>query len=330
MGNLCWGTSNLSRPRSYRIPIDEVWDDDWDEEAEEMIREDKRRSRYFTQYAIEQGNKFRPTSNTKPKLPPGYYAGGGDNYGIFIEKLPLSTSELIRFPNTIADQVICEFDSFWDKKDEYLSRGESHKRGFLLWGPPGGGKTCTVAFIMKDFIKAGNIVFEFNSYLMDTLNYFRKIEPTRKIMVIIEDVDNLMRNSDLEHALLQFLDGSVQHKDTIVIATTNYPEQLPDRVINRPSRFDRVSYIGTPSARDREIYIREKSKKLRSNSIKKWVRETEGFTLAHLKELIVSVEVFGISYKETMNRLNEMRKKDYKSDDYEKQLRGKDDFGFNK
>ena len=121
----------MSRPRGYRIPIDEVWDDDEDwREAEEMIREDKRRSRYFTQYAIEQGNKFRPTSNTKPKLPPGYYAGGGDNYGIFIEKLPLSTSELIRFPNTIADQVICEFDSFWDKKDEYLSRGESHKRGF--------------------------------------------------------------------------------------------------------------------------------------------------------------------------------------------------------
>ena len=321
---------NLSRPKGYSLSVDDLYDDDWDDEAEEMIRKDKQRSKYFTQYAIEQGNRFRPTSNTKPKLPPGYYAGGGDNYGIFIEKLPLSTSELIRFPNTIADQVICEFDSFWDKKDEYLSRGESHKRGFLLWGPPGGGKTCTVAFIMKDFIKAGNIVFEFNSYLMDTLNYFRKIEPKRKIMVIIEDVDNLMRNSDLEHALLQFLDGSVQHKNTIVIATTNYPEQLPDRVINRPSRFDRVSYIGTPSARDREIYIREKSKKLRSNSIKKWVRETEGFTLAHLKELIVSVEVFGLTYKETMNRLNEMRKKDYKSDDYEKQLRGKDDFGFNK
>ena len=53
----------MSRPRGYRIPIDEVWDDDWDEEAEEMIREDKRRSKYFTQYAIEQGNRFRPTSN---------------------------------------------------------------------------------------------------------------------------------------------------------------------------------------------------------------------------------------------------------------------------
>ena len=320
----------MKRPKGYTLSVEDMYEDDWDEEEEEMSREEKRRSKYFTQYAIEQGNRFRPTSKTRPKLPAGYYVGGGDNYGIYIEKLSVNTSELIRFPDTIADQVICEFDSFWSKKDEYLSRGESHKRGFLLWGPPGGGKTCTVAFIMKDFIKAGNIVFEFNNYLMDTLNYFRKIEPTRKIMVIIEDVDNLMRNSDLEHSLLQFLDGSVQHKNTIVIATTNYPEELPDRIINRPSRFDRISYIGAPSTRDREIYIREKSKKLRSNSIKKWVRETEGFTLAHLKELIVSVEVFGISYKETMNRLNEMRKKEYKSDDYEKHLRGKDDFGFNK
>ena len=320
----------MSRPKGYSLSVEDMYDDNWDEEEVEMARAEKRRSKYFTQYAIEQGNRFRPTSNTKSKLPPGYYVGNGDNYGLYIEKSPLNTSELIRFPDTIADQVICEFDSFWSKKDEYLSRGESHKRGFLLWGPPGGGKTCTVAFIMKDFIKAGNIVFEFNNYLMDTLNYFRKIEPTRKIMVIIEDVDNLMRNTDLEHALLQFLDGSVQHKNTIVIATTNYPEELPDRIINRPSRFDRISYIGAPSTRDREIYIREKSKKLRSNSIKKWVRETEGFTLAHLKELIVSVEVFGISYKETMNRLNEMRKKEYKSDDYEKHLRGKDDFGFNK
>ena len=320
----------MKRPKGYTLSVEDMYEDDWDEEEEEMSRAEKRRSKYFTQYAIEQGNRFRPTSKTRPKLPAGYYVGGGDNYGIYIEKLSVNTSELIRFPDTIADQVICEFDSFWSKKDEYLSRGESHKRGFLLWGPPGGGKTCTVAFIMKDFIKAGNIVFEFNNYLMDTLNYFRKIEPTRKIMVIIEDVDNLMRNSDLEHSLLQFLDGSVQHKNTIVIATTNYPEELPDRIINRPSRFDRISYIGAPSTRDREIYIREKSKKLRSNSIKKWVRETEGFTLAHLKELIVSVEVFGISYKETMNRLNEMRKKEYKSDDYEKHLRGKDDFGFNK
>ena len=322
-------THNLSRPKGYSLSVEDLYDDDWDEEEEEMARAEKRRSKYFTQYAIEQGNRFRPTSKTRPKLPAGYYVGGGDNYGIYIEKLSVNTSELIRFPDTIADQVICEFDSFWSKKDEYLSRGESHKRGFLLWGPPGGGKTCTVAFIMKDFIKAGNIVFEFNNYLMDTLNYFRKIEPTRKIMVIIEDVDNLMRNTDLEHSLLQFLDGSVQHKNTIVIATTNYPEELPDRIINRPSRFDRISYIGAPSTRDREIYIREKSKKLRSNSIKKWVRETEGFTLAHLKELIVSVEVFGISYKETMNRLNEMRKKEYKSDDYEKHLRGKSNTGFN-
>jgi hypothetical protein len=320
----------------YRDPIkvdvaDKFWDTfpspspvDWDEEAQELVAEmteRKRRRRHFVQYAIEEGNKYRPATKSTAILPPGIYRISRDNHGHFFAKQSLNTSDIIRFPNTIADNVISEFKTFWSKKDEYKSRGENHKRGFLLWGPPGGGKTCTVSLIMKDFVKQGNVVFEFNDYVVDGLPSFRTIEPDRKVMVVIEDIDNFTKHSDVEQILLQFLDGSTPHVNTIMIATTNYPEELPDRIINRPSRFDRVAYIGFPSEEDR-------AKKLTKKQIEKWVKDTDGFTLAHVKELIVSVEVFGLKYENALARLTEMRQKIADSSDYTKRLRGTQNLGF--
>ena len=149
-------------------------------------------------------------------------------------------------------------------------------------------------------------------------------------MIVMEDIDAYLHDYGNEQAILDMLDGSVKHSNTILIATTNYPERLPDRIINRPSRFDRVEYIGTPSKNDRKIYLKEKSKTLSTKDINKWVKDTNGWTLAHIKELILSVEVFGLGYVETLDRLNKMRKKLESSGDYERELRGKEDtnFGF--
>ena len=313
---------------------DEYWDtfppeEEWDDEAQELVDEMKKRKRYFVQYAIEEGSKYRPSAKTTRILPPGLYKIKDDNFGQYFEKQILNTSEIIRFPGTVADDVISEFETFWTKKDEYESRGENHKRGFMLWGPPGGGKTCTVSLIMKDFIKQGNIIFEFNDNIIDGITSFRKIEPGRKVMIVIEDIDGLVKYTGAEQVLLQFLDGSVPHINTIMIATTNYPETLPDRIINRPSRFDRIAYIGFPSKTDRKIYIKNKSKKLTAKQINEWVDDTKGFTLAHIKELIVSVEVFELEYKNALARLDEMRQKIADSSDYTKKLRGRENVGFN-
>ena len=287
-----------------------------------------RREKYFKQYSVERGNIFRPTSKTVQALIPGLYRAREDQYGFFFERDYLDTSELIRFPNSIADLVINEFDTFWTKKDKYLDRGEPHKRGFVLWGPPGGGKTCTVSFIIKDFIKQGNIVFIFNYYLLNALNYFRTIESDRKILIIMEDIDSLIKDRHEEQGVLEFLDGSVQYTNTIVIATTNYPEELSDRIINRPSRFDRIAFVGLPSYEDRVLYLSKKAKNLSAPQLKGWAKDTENWTLAHLKELIIAVEVFELEYDETLNRINKMRLKQEHSSNYEKSLRGKKTTGF--
>jgi len=55
--------------------------------------------------------------------------------------------------------------------------------------------------------------------------------------------------------VLNLLDGVKQVDNIIYIATTNYPELLEERILNRPSRFDRRFHIGTPSAEVRKFYF---------------------------------------------------------------------------
>lgn len=302
------------------------------DEIEEQLDEVRAafREQHFIQYNVEQGTNYRPASRTVHSLPAGLYTAQSDNYGLFFAQQELDMSELIRFDDTIADIVINEFEDFWTKQSLYEERGEVHKRGFMLWGPPGGGKTSTVSFIMKDFIAENGIVFAFNNLLIDAIRQFRVVEPARKVMIIMEDIDAYIHDSYNEQAILDMLDGSVKHSNVILIATTNYPERLPDRIINRPSRFDRVEFIGNPNLRDRKIYLRQKSKTLKAVDITKWAKATDGWTLAHIKELILSVEVFGLGYEATIQRLNKMRKKMETSVDYEKEMRGRMDskFGF--
>ena len=48
---------------------------------------------------------------------------------------------------------------------------------------------------------------------------------------------------------------------------------------------------------------------LRGIDLDKWVRETKGLSLAHMRELVVSVIAMGNSFEDTLNRLNGLKVK---------------------
>lgn len=268
-------------------------------------------SQNVCQYVL-QGNLYYTASASVPALPPGVYEPKKSMRGIYFEQRETVTDDLHQLPDSASDLVISEIRRFWTLKEKFSSMGYLHKRGILLYGPPGSGKTSTVMFLTASMIQDGGVVFLSGSDpedLADALAEFRRIEPDRRLVVIMEDLDCLISGyDDEEENFLAILDGEKSIDNVVFLATTNYPEKLGKRIINRPSRFDRVVKIGNPSAAARYAYLKSRNLGFSEKELQTWTDKTNGLTVAHLKELIVSVACFGNDIDEQVQRLREMAK----------------------
>jgi SpoVK/Ycf46/Vps4 family AAA+-type ATPase len=94
------------------------------------------------------------------------------------------------------------------------------------------------------------------------------------------------------------------------LATSNYPEKLGDRIMNRPSRFDKRFKMGHPKRSSRKLYfdnlIDEDTRKEYKIDVEKWVDDTEEMSIAHMKELFIAVCILGNSYEESLDMLRNM------------------------
>ena len=146
----------------------------------------------------------------------------------------------------------------------------------------------------------------------------RMIEKNTPMIVLMEDIDNILEyDRSTLTKVLNMLDGIKQIDKVVYIATTNYPEKLQERVSNRPSRFDRRYKINKPNAKVREFYIKNKVSKedLKKIDIKKWVEQTKGLSISHLRELIVSIIILGNTFEKTIADLKSMSKRVSSKDD---------------
>jgi len=280
------------------------------------------------QWSIVGKDDFVATSSTQKKLPAGLYTFGRSEIGWHFLKREINIDEILRFPDSVADQVVSEIEHFWTLKDEFKKYGFLHRRGIIFYGPAGAGKTFVVQQIVRDVIARDGIAFsmsvipgEFDSIL----KLFREVEPARHIVCIFEDIDAII-DSHGEEETLSLLDGENQIDDALNIATTNYPERLDKRIVARPRRFDRVIKIDMPSKEVRKIYLQHKLKnEITEDELEKWVNMTSGFSFAALADLVISTRCLGNDLEKSVEALkNLMIKKS--SNEYDFQTTG--NFGF--
>lgn len=262
------------------------------------------------------GDAYFPVSEVVKELPAGAYRCQMSNRGPYLEKMPIQIDSLLALPDGAVESLLNEFKKFWTLRSNFASRGFTFKRGLLLWGPPGSGKTSAIWQMTQELVQAHNgiVIFVENpSLATDCIGLVRRIEPERPMITIMEDLDALVQNHG-DHGYLALLDGETQISNVVHVATTNYPEYLDKRFVDRPSRFDTIIYVGMPTTAAREVYFRAKEPSLDEVTLARWVKRTDGYSIAHLREVIVAVKCFGQSETDVFDRLDTMRQQRLESD----------------
>ena len=182
---------------------------------------------------------------------------------------------------------------FFASEQEFRSLGVPWKRGILLTGPPGNGKTHAIRALLNSLQVPRIVVKSFGDDSDDVQEIFDKARELSPCVLIMEDLDALVKPALLS-TVLNHLDGTEPLEGVLALATTNHPEKLDPAIRNRPSRFDRVIEFSPPGADERRrmlvgfLSTRPKELKLDEDQAQTIVEATEGFSYAFVKELVVS------------------------------------------
>jgi len=162
----------------------------------------------------------------------------------------------------------------------------------ILMGPPGTGKTLS-ARIMRNMADATFIwvsardFWNAGSYgaFTHSFDLARELAPT---VLCFEDVDSWMdRRGGTEDLLKSEMDGMGRSSGVLTLLTTNYPENIPDTLIDRPGRFHDVLLFDLPDRKTRGEMLAAWLPEAAETDRRKVVDRTDGYSGAHMYELCV-------------------------------------------
>lgn len=222
------------------------------------------------------------------------------------------------YSDTIKKLFYKEIIGLLENNEEYLKMGIT-KRGFILHGRPGTGKT-TLGYIICNLLSNYSVVWITPEMIAEngigSIKLLYKIaEYITPCVIILEDLDlyaqdrsNMVGGVSIG-SLMNILDGVNTVKNCITIGTTNKISVLETALKNRPGRFDRIVEI---TGLNKEL--RRKMLKKHFNSYKKedkviehMVKKTDDWTGAELQELINTININMLQQKNkkiTIDKVN--------------------------
>lgn len=186
-----------------------------------------------------------------------------DNYVVVVggrsdSFVPTVEWDQVVLPAELKDGILNDVESFFTKGIGVYNRLNLKPfRKLLLAGVPGTGKTMICNALAKWALARGYLVIYVSSarkgYGEVSGANFGKIDQAlslaaysgRPTMLILEEMDAYL-HAEEKALILNVLDGAesaMNPRGTLLVATTNYPEAIDERILKRPGRLDRVFII---------------------------------------------------------------------------------------
>lgn len=193
--------------------------------TEEEGKDAKSDKENHSQWALGGNGRFMPVGSTVEKLPAGIYEPFAAPGMWGLEHMSISSDGIYILPDMATEIVLAEVKKFWESEVKYREHKLLYKRGLILWGPPGGGKTITVKILMNELVKRDGIVMMASNINLAVMcmKAIRRIEPNRNLIVVLEDIDEII-NHNGEAIVLSMLDGENNIDNVLHLATCHTPD----------------------------------------------------------------------------------------------------------
>lgn len=158
----------------------------------------------------------------------------------------------------VAEEILNDVKEFMGNPQWYSQRGVPYRRGYLLSGPPGCGKSSFITALAGELELVVCVLnLSERGLTDDRLNHLLNTAPLQSI-ILLEDIDAaFISREDSKQVkaaydglnrvtlsgLLNCLDGVTSTEARILFMTTNYIDRL-DPALIRPGRVDVKEHIG--------------------------------------------------------------------------------------
>jgi cell division protease FtsH len=204
------------------------------------------------------------------------------------------------------EQIRQNTTGFITNTDQWKRYGIPVKRGIILGGDPGTGKTIVCKALISEADGMTCIVTDSicmaNPKLIIAL--FSIADTLSPALIIIEDIDMIGMERDIFSpsappllTLLAVMDGITEKQNIITVGTTNSIDKLDKTLRERPSRFDRIFLFSRPDNDKRAQILRNQAKTIPMSEelIEYIAKKTNQYTPAQLKEIVYGMVISRVS-----------------------------------
>jgi hypothetical protein len=173
-----------------------------------------------------------------------------------VRSLPDVARERIVLPDGVLETIERQAFGFARHAARLRASGRHLRRGLLLHGPPGVGKTLTAMYLATRMPERTVVLLTGQSLgtVSASVDLATALAPA---MVVLEDVDLVamerayMPTNPILFELLNAMDGLTEDHDVLFVLTTNRADLLEPALASRPGRVDQAVELALPDATGR-------------------------------------------------------------------------------